>query len=155
MLYVDGTTGALMKVPLDGGPSQSIGSFRAETRGGVDFSRDGKTILVGTYDFKARKPDISLVNFETGEVSRVLQYDPRHSGQLRFSPDSKAIVYPVREHGTDNLWLQPLDGSPARFLTSFTSLRIYSYQWSADGKHLALVRGDAPSDLVLIQEAAK
>jgi Tol biopolymer transport system component len=110
---------------------------------------------VGTYDFKARKPDISLVNFETGQVLRVLQYDPRHSGQLRFSPDGKAIVYPIREQGTDNLWLQPLEGSPSRVLTRFTSLRIYSYQWSADGKRLALVRGDAPSDLVLIQEAAK
>ena len=155
VLYVDFTTRALMKVPLDGGPSQSIGSVQAENRGGVDFSRDGKTLVVGTYDFKARKPDISLVNFETGQVLRVLQYDPRHSGQLRFSPDGRAIVYPVREHGTDNLWLQPLDGSPARLLTSFTSLLIYSYQWSADGKRLALVRGDAPSDLVLIQEAAK
>jgi len=155
VLYVDGTTRALMRVPLDGGQSQRIGSILSETRGGIDFSRDGKTILVGTYDFKARKPDISLVNFETGEVLRVLQYDPRHSGQLRFSPDGRAVVYPIREHGTDNLWLQPLDGSPARLLTSFTSLRIYSYQWSADGKRLALVRGDAPSDLVLIQEAAK
>jgi Tol biopolymer transport system component len=155
VFYVDGATRALMKVPLDGGQSQEVGSVPVETRGGIDFSRDGKTILVGTYDFKARKPDISLVNSETGQVLRVLQYDPRHSGQLRFSPDGKAIVYPIRESGTDNLWLQPLDDSPARLLTGFTSLRIYSYQWSADGKRLALVRGDAPSDLVLIHEAEK
>lgn len=155
VLYVDGTTRSLMKVPLDGGQSQRIGGVVVAISGGIDFSRDGKTLLVGTYDFKARKPDISLVDFETGQVLQVLQYDPRHSGQLRFSPDGKAIVYPIREHGTDNLWLQPLDGSPSRILTRFTSLRIYSYQWSADGKRLALVRGDAPSDLVLIQEAAK
>jgi Tol biopolymer transport system component len=155
VLYVDGTTRSLMKVPLDGGQSQRIGGVLVAISGGIDFSEDGKTLLVGTYDFKARKPDISLVNFETGQVLRVLQYDPRHSGQLRFSPDGKAIVYPIREQGTDNLWLQPLDGSPSRVLTRFTSLRIYSYQWSADGKRLALVRGDAPSDLVLIQEAAK
>jgi eukaryotic-like serine/threonine-protein kinase len=155
VLYLDGTTRALMKVPLDGGQSQRLGSVPAEGRGGFDFSKDGKTVLVGTYDFKARKPDISLVNFETGQVLRVLQYDSRHSGQLRFSPDGKAIVYPIRENGTDNLWLQPLDDSPARLLTRFTSLRIYSYQWSADGKRLALVRGDAPSDLVLIHEAEK
>ena len=44
---------------------------------------------------------------------------------------------------------------PARFLTRFASLRIYPYQRSADGKRLALVRGDAPSDLVLIREAEK
>jgi Tol biopolymer transport system component len=64
-------------------------------------------------------------------------------------------VYPVREKGVDNLWLQPLDGRPGRELTNFTSLKIYSYQWSPDGKSLALVRGDSPSDLVLIQESQK
>jgi len=155
VLYVDGTTQALMKVPLDGGQQQRIGGVPVEFTGGIDFSRDGKALLVSTYDFKARKPDISLVDYETGKVLRVLEYDPRHSGRVRFSPDGKAIVYPIREGGTDNLWLQPLDGTPSRALTRFTSLRIYSYQWSADGKRLALVRGDAPSDLVLIQEAAK
>jgi Tol biopolymer transport system component len=155
VLYVEGTTRALTKVPLDGGQSQRIGSVLVAVNGGIDVSRDGKTLVVGTYDFNARKPDISLVDFETGQVRRVLQYDPRHSGQVRFSPDGRAIVYPIREHGTDNLWLQPLDGGPSRVLTRFTSLRIYSYQWSVDGKRLALVRGDAPSDLVLIQETAK
>ena len=61
----------------------------------------------------------------------------------------------IREKGVDNLWLQPLDGGPGRELTNFTSLKIYSYQWLPDGKSLALVRGDSPSDLVLIQESQK
>ena len=78
---------------------------------------------------------------------------PRHVGRLRFNPDGKGFVYPVRDKGVDNLYLQPLDGSPARQLTNFTSLKIYSYQWSPDGKMLALVRGDSPSDLVLIKDA--
>ena len=59
----------------------------------------------------------------------------------------------VRDKGVDNLYLQPLDGSPGRQLTNFTSLKIYSYQWSPNGKMLALVRGDSPSDLVLIKDA--
>jgi len=95
------------------------------------------------------------VSLDSGELLRTLEYDPRHAGQLRFSPDGKDIVYPVREKGVDNLWLQPLDGSSGRQLTNFTSLKIYSYQWSPDGKSLALVRGDSPSDLVLIQDSQK
>ena len=82
-----------------------------------------------------------------------MEYDPRPNGQLRFSPDGKAIVYPSREKGADNLWRQPLDGGPSRRLTNFTSLKIYSYQWSPDGKSLVLVRGDSPSGLVLIQNS--
>ena len=155
VVFVDGTNRKLMKVPIDGGQAQPIGSVLGEFRGAFDFSSDGKTLLLGTYDFKLRKPDISLINFETGQVMRTLQYDSRHSGQLRFSPDGKAIVYPIREKNVDNLWLQPLDGNTARYLTHFTSLRIASYRWSADGKQLAMVRGDAPSDLVLIQDSAR
>ena len=83
----------------------------------------------------------------------MFEYDPRHRGQPRFSPDGKGIVYPVREKGVDNLWLQPLNGGPGRQLTNFSTLKIYSYQWSPDGKSLALVRGDSPSDLVLIQNS--
>ena len=71
----------------------------------------------------------------------------------RFSPDGKGIVYPIREKGVENLWLQPLDGSPGHQLTNFTSLKIYAYRWSLDGKSLALVRGDSPSDLALIKDA--
>ena len=112
-------------------------------------------MVLGTYDFKARRPNISLVSVASGAVLRTLEYDPRHEGHLRFSPDGKAIVYPVREKGVDNLWLQPLDGGPGHRLTNFSSLKIYSYQWSPDGKSLALVRGDSPSDLVLIQESQR
>jgi Tol biopolymer transport system component len=81
------------------------------------------------------------------------EFDPRHQGVLRFSPDGKGFVYPIRDKGVDNLYLQPLDGSQGRQLTNFTSLKIYSYQWSPDGKNLALVRGDSQSDLVLIKDA--
>ena len=155
VFYVDNTTSAYMKVPIDGGKPERFSKEYAETTSGYDIARDGKTMVLGTYDFKAQRPNISLVSLDSGELLRTLEYDPRHEGQLRFSPDGKGIVYPVREKGVDNLWLQPLDGGPGRELTNFTSLRIYSYQWSPDGKSLALVRGDSPSDLVLIQESQK
>jgi len=48
-----------------------------------------------------------------------------------------------------------VDGSTGRQLTNFTSLKIYSYQWSPDGKCLAMVRGDSPSDLVLIKDSSE
>ena len=155
VFYVDNTTTSYMKVSIDGGKPERFTKEYAETTAGYDIARDGKTMVLGTYNFKAQKPSISLVSFASGELLRTLEYDPRHEGQLRFSPDGKNVVYPVREKGVDNLWLQPLDGGPGRQLTNFTSLKIYFYQWSPDGKSLALVRGDSPSDLVLIQESQK
>jgi Tol biopolymer transport system component len=155
VFYVDGMTDSYMKVSIDGGQPVRWGNLAAETDATFDIARDGKTAALGTYDFKAQKPSISLVSVDSGELLRTLEYDPRHRGVLRFIPDGKGIVYPVREKGVDNLWVQPLDGGVGRQLTNFTSLKIYSYRWSLDGKSLALVRGDSPSDLVLIQNAER
>jgi len=151
--YLDLTEGFFMKVPIGGGQPERVGTESAESGGSFDIARDGKTAVLGSYDFKAQKPNIAIVSLDSGKLLHTMEYDPRHDGQLRFSPDGKGIVYPIREKGIDNLWRQPLDGGPGRRLTNFTSLKIYSYQWSPDGKSLALVRGDSPSDLVLIQDS--
>jgi len=155
VFYVDLHDVTFMKVPIDGGKAEHVLSQSVEYTGAFDLARDGKTAVLGTYDFKAQRPNISLVALDSGQVLRTYEYDIRHSGTLRFSPDGKGFVYPIRDKGVDNLWLQPLDGGPGRQLTNFTSLKIYSYQWSYDGKSLALVRGDSPSDLVLIQNQTK
>ncbi len=153
VFYLDQAKNSFMKVPIDGGQPERVGQVLAESGGSFDIARDGKTAALGSYDFKAQRPTIALVSLDSGQLLRTIEYDPRHNGQLRFAPDGKAIVYPIREKGFDNLWRQPLDGTPGRQWTNFTSLKIYSYQWSPDGKSLALVRGDSPSDLVLIQNS--
>ena len=71
----------------------------------------------------------------------------------RFTRDGKAMVYPIRENGVDNLWLQPLDGSPGKQITSFNAERIGDFHWSFDGKRLAIVRGHTDSDVVLIRDS--
>ena len=155
VFYIERLTRALMKVPMDGGTPLKVTSSFVEFNGLYDFAPDGKTFVLGTYDFKVQRPNISLVSTDSGQVIRTFDYDSRHTGQLRFAPDGKAIVYAIREKDVDNLWLQPLDGNPGHPLTNFDSRKIFSYQWSLDGKHLALVRGDSPSDVVLIQDAKK
>ena len=54
--------------------------------------------------------------------------------------------------GTSNIWKQPLDGGPATQLTDFKTDRIFWFDWSRDGKQLALVRGTVSSDVVLISD---
>ena len=80
-----------------------------------------------------------------------LSFSVPRIGMVRFSRDGKSVLYPVRENNADNLWQQPLDGSPGKQLTSFKAEHIWDYHWSPDGTKLALVRGHTDSDVVLIR----
>ena len=91
----------------------------------------------------------------TSSPLHVIDADERiSSGGISFAPDSKAVAYPVRESGVDNLWVQPFDGSSGRRITSFTAEQISTFGWSPDGKTLAILRGHTNSDVVLIRDTA-
>ena len=74
-------------------------------------------------------------------------------GPFQFTPDGKAVAYAVKENGVDNIWLQPLAGSPGRKITNFNSEQIREIHWSPDGKSLGILRYHADSDVVLLQES--
>jgi Tol biopolymer transport system component len=74
-------------------------------------------------------------------------------GTVRFTHDGTAIVYPFRDQDADNLWLQPLDGSPGKQITNFKSEQITDFRWSFDGTRLGMIRGHTDSDVVLLQES--
>jgi Tol biopolymer transport system component len=71
-------------------------------------------------------------------------------------PDSKALVYPIRDNGVDNLWVQPVDGGLSHQLTHFTSTEpILAFEWSPDGKKLAIQRSQRMADVVLLHDSGK
>jgi len=147
----------------------SDGSLKEEAvRGSGDFrglspvlemsiSADGKTLAFAVELIDAEKQEstskIALLNLESPTSPQLVDANPHISGGVQFTPDGKAVAYPVRENGVDNLWAQPLDGSAGHLITNFTSERIDSFHWSPDGKTLALLRGHSESDVVLLQES--
>jgi Tol biopolymer transport system component len=68
-------------------------------------------------------------------------------------PDGKAFAYGIFDNSVSNIWVQPLDRSAPRALTNFTSEEVRDFNWSADGKELAVVRGHTDSDVVLLRAA--
>jgi Tol biopolymer transport system component len=78
----------------------------------------------------------------TEEVSRV--------PPPRWTADSRALTYVVTSAGVSNIWLQPINGDAPRQLTTFKSDRIFSFEWSREGKLLLVARGMVASDVVLI-----
>lgn len=69
---------------------------------------------------------------------------------LHWTSDSKAVDYGARIIGVENIWRQPLDGSNPQQMTHFISEFIFGFDWSPDGKQLALTRGYWEDNLVLM-----
>ena len=124
---------------------------------GMGVSPDGKTLayLVEFVNLESGSGTarIALLDLATLSTPRVLDANPHISAGPQFTIDGKAVTYPVRENGVDNVWIQPIDGSPGRQITKFDSEQILLFHWSPDGKNLGILRGHTDSDVVLLQES--
>ena len=152
LYYVDNADNqALKRVSLDGGSPENILS---PANGITQLSPDGKT-LVG---FEVRELDHKLIlNMYSIDDKKSTYHDIDQNAiwPLEFAPDGKGVVYSVRQKGISNLWLQPLDNSPSRQLTHFTSENIEKIAFSKDGTKIAIERGHNESDAVLLRDAAR
>jgi serine/threonine protein kinase len=142
---------ALKRVPLDGGSPETILN---PANGITKLSPDGKT-LVG---FEVRELDHKLIlNIYSIDDKKSTYHDIDQNAvwPLEFSPDGKGVIYSVRQKGISNLWLQPLDNSPSRQLTHFTSEDIEKIAFSKDGTKIAIERGHSESDAVILRDSTQ
>jgi len=141
----------LAKVPIDGGAPQVIS--QSPISGAFDISPDGKLAAFATLQHSGEHKEMLAVEETDGSrAAKLVEFERPRSGLLHFSRDGKAVIYPSRETGVDNLWLQPLDGSKGKQITDFTSEHIFDFHWSFDRKQLAFVRGHTDADVVLIRD---
>ncbi len=150
--YMDGATSKVMQVPIDGGASRMVSDLTINA-GFFDVSPDGHMLAFATVDHAAgHEEKLVLITPDTGQVQKSVPFQRPRTGLLRFARDSKSLVYTTRENGVDNLWQQPLDGSPGKLITSFKAEHIWDFHWSWDGSRLAIVRGHTDSDVVLMRD---
>jgi Tol biopolymer transport system component len=160
VLYAD-ADGKLAKVPLEGGASQQLAELAVFSR--ITFSADGKFAAFDSFRLGDPKEKLVLLPLDSSQPPRFIEFErPRAEslaslgdGPILLTGDGKAVVYPVHEGDTDNLWLQQLDGSPGKPLTDFKSELIRDFDWSFDNKQLVVIRGHRDSDVVLIRDSEK
>jgi serine/threonine protein kinase len=152
----------LGRVPLDGsGKDEPIPGSRVPNAflagRGMGISPDGKTLayVIGKVNTEKQTTEEKIVLLDTATLSsqRFLDANPRISKGVQFTTDGKAVAYPIAENGVDNIWIQPIDGTPGHQITHFNSEQITSFHWSPDGKNLGVIRGHTDSDVVLLQES--
>jgi eukaryotic-like serine/threonine-protein kinase len=151
-LYADGRTvgGYLTKVPIDGGNTQKISDQIVVSD--LDISPDGDSIVFLTFDGVQVDPSLAVLSLASGRPKLIAKFQKPPQAVFRFSHDGKAVVYATRDAGVDNLWSQPLDGSPGRQLTSFDSEQIGAFAWTFDFSQFAVLRGHIDHDIVLVRE---
>jgi Tol biopolymer transport system component len=160
VFYVCWETGAatIWRIPLEGGePTQVLsdlspassnasGSTSAtdvQSRGQSAVSPDGHLIAY----FASGK--IWVVPVKGGQPVKTFY---ANGEKVRWTPDGRALTYTLTRDGVANLWVQPLTGGEPKQLTNFSSNGILMYEWSRDGKQLAVARETLTGDAVLISE---
>ena len=165
--YYDGDSPK--RTSLEGGQTEPVPASHVQgmyALGGEAISPDGKRLI---FDADVSLPEspqtalskLALVTLDSLSLSPplLLQPDPRMATEvtgftnpMTFTPDGKSVAYIVRDQGVDNIFVQSLDGSPGHQITNFTSQHIAEFQWSPDGKTLAIARAQDTSDVVQLQE---
>lgn len=72
-------------------------------------------------------------------------------GVVRWTPDGNGIAY-IDRSGAGNVWIQPLAAGPPRQYTNLDNERVLSFDWSVDGKDLAMIRASTAQDVVMIHD---
>ena len=134
-------------VPIEGGTPTQITDGLMQF---PDVSPDGKSLAF--LRINASNPPAIIVCDLPG-CKTLMRLPPTPTiTRLRWTPDGRGIAY----HKDSNVWIQPLDGGPARQLTHFTDGRsIPDFAWSRDGKRLAVARMSVSNDIVLFKGLRK
>jgi Tol biopolymer transport system component len=98
----------------------------------------------------SRPNQLKVIPFDGG--APLHQFDwPALAGEPRWAPGGEAVDYVLTRNGVSNIWRQKLSGAvPPKQITNFESGQIFDFDWSRDGRQLAVTRGSENSDVVLI-----
>ena len=170
LYYSNGPETGVSRIAASGGQPELIPGTRLSHSllMRAALSPDGKTLALFTSMLRSETRTYSkrIVFIGPGTVIRNLDLDPElrpvfpspgppGSTGFHFSPDGKSLAFVIEEGGTDNIWMQPVDGSKGRKLTNFhNSQTIQDFRWSPDGKNLAVLRFNSVADVVLLRNTS-
>jgi Tol biopolymer transport system component/DNA-binding winged helix-turn-helix (wHTH) protein len=141
-------TNDLMKVSIDDGNETPVGENLGYCQA---FSPDGNRLA---YLYKdKRKHKINIMDLGTRKILRTLD-GPESTGfvsNLRWR-NNDALGYSIDEiNAKDSIWSQNLNDRFPQLLYEFSDADIMDIQFSADGKHIAFIRGGWKHDAFLLK----
>jgi Tol biopolymer transport system component/DNA-binding winged helix-turn-helix (wHTH) protein len=151
--YASGVT-TVWRMPIDGGEPMLLTDKVLD--GYSSVSPDGKFVSCLYLDDSDGKKywKIAMVPFDGGRPVKLFDVRP---SPISFSPlfwtsDGNSLMYLDRKNGVSNIMQLSIESGDSRQMTNFTSDRIFYFDWSRDGKRLAIARGRVNEDVVLISD---
>ena len=161
VIYVKVPSLTVMRVAITGEkPPEAMANVPAAWMLDVlAFSPEGKRIAYvaapeGPVDnpsspSRSQPNQLKVISFDGGSLMH--QFDwPASAWRPRWAPQGDAIDYILTRNGVSNMWQQHLAGGPPKQITHFDSGEIFDFEWSRDGRQLALTRGSENSDVILM-----
>jgi Tol biopolymer transport system component len=145
----------IARISVEGGTPQELSNLNGYR---PTFSPDGKLVAFNTVEGEtpqAFRLRIVVIPADGGPPLYTFETDPRLRSRIHFTPDSKALAWPIFDAGAGNIWVQPLTGGPPKQFTQFSLEAITDFSFSPDGKSLALLRGHTTKDVVLIKDTSR
>jgi Tol biopolymer transport system component len=151
VVYLQGASMTMVQVPVTGEkPPQVVTQDTPYSF--FRISPDGKLIVYVAMPNDISKPNqMKVIPFGGGTPIYQFAWPAvAVAGGPHWAPDGKAVEYVLTREGVSNIWQQKLAGGPPKQMTNFKSGLIFAFDWSRDGKQLALTRGSENSDVILI-----
>ena len=160
VVYVRGPSWTPVKVPITGAKPPEVLAQDFENGFGnpLRISPDGKRIMYLASPEPPENPSspsasnpyqLKVIPSDGG--ADLYKFDwPASASAPRWAPAGDAVEYALTRSGVTNIWRQKLGGGPPKQITNFESGLIFDFDWSHDGRQLALTRGSESSDVILI-----
>jgi Serine/threonine protein kinase len=139
----------LWKIPTAGGDPIQITSDGFTIKPQV--SPNGNFIACTYRKTRTDEWKIIILPISGGQPVKILDLPNPRSQMLRWTSDSRALIYLDRQNAAQNLWKLPLDGKPPVQITDFTEDQILHHDFAVGGTEIILSRGGRRRDIAIIK----
>jgi Tol biopolymer transport system component len=146
--------GTLMRASTDTWKVENLGI----PSNGFALSNDGSRLAIPRLSGSSTanyKQTINIVDTATLKVIREIPIGLSGTGALHFAPDNATLIYNRRDAKADNFYRIRPDKDQPEQITRFTDQQLATFDFSPDGKRIALLRGREMRDMVLIADETK
>jgi eukaryotic-like serine/threonine-protein kinase len=155
LCFKSGPTVEVWRVPLEGGEPERVPMPEGGQPTAPFISPDGRLVA---YNYRTSEPGaqwhIAVFPFEGGDAPlKVFEVAGGPVRQLRWTPDGRAVCHIDTRQNVSNIVCLPLDGRPPFPVTDFKADFLDAFDFSPDGRRLALARISRSSGVVLISDS--